>query len=198
MQPYNLKSYSGHCTAQMCIARCCLRTEKCRLCTCILDLLRTDDPTVLSRHMHFVICIIRVFVCRAICNVLVGWRTGEPIVTLPHIMHCVFKVKAAEMELLVEWLLGGPVNQLCFHTRTLLCQQHSRNHFEKGFFNILVLIKGVWMQMFKIQKPRPTLCISACIEKLIIWRNCGVIIMMRSGQEGNQSITKKCDYSTFR
>ena len=91
--------------------------------------------------MHFVICIIRVFVCRAICNVLVGWRTGEPIVTLPHIMHCVFKVKAAEMELLVEWLLGGPVNQLCFHTRTLLCQQHSRNHFEKGFFNILVLIK---------------------------------------------------------
>ena len=117
------------------------------------------------------------------------------------------------MELPVEWLVGGPVNQLCFHTRTLLCQQHSRNHFEKGFFNILVLIKrdallaaagvlntsqmelnrwkvkGVWMQMYKIKKPRPTLCIRVCIEKLIIWRNCGVMIMMRSGQ-GNQSIAK--------
>ena len=91
--------------------------------------------------MHFVICIIRVFLCRAICNVLVGWRTGEPIVTLPHVMHCVVQSKSCRDGAacrMVGWRTGEPI--VLSHADAALPTTQSEP-LRKRFFNILVLIK---------------------------------------------------------
>ena len=129
---------------------------------------------------HYALCV-QSKSCRdgAACR-MVAWRTGEPIV----LSHADAALPTTQSEPLRKRFFNILVlikrDALLAAAGVLNTSQMELNRWK---------VKGVWMQMYKIQKPRPTLCISACIEKLIIWRNCGVMIMMRGGQ-GNQSIAK--------
>ena len=124
---------------------------------------------------HYALCV-QSKSCRdgAACR-MVAWRTGEPIV-LSHADAALPTTQSEPLRKRFFQYLGFDQKR-CF----VSCGRSSK-HLTDG-------AKWVESQMYKIQKPRPSLCIRACIEKLIIWRNCEVMIVMRSGQ-GNQSIAK--------